>query len=159
MYKRGTANKGSQRSEKPTNPIKNHLYPIQVRKSSKDKSLSPLYMIDQDQKLQMNELVNCSRKRPCYQRSLYFFHATLFKRGKEELPSTLSYVSFPLRFLAKPREPTELKEGRPTQYQQLAKISSQSILACGQCTRRWSKFPPPSHKDRICLFFNLKEGK
>ena len=50
--------RGAKKLRKTHQPQKNHLYPIQVRKSSKYLSLSPLYTLDQDQKLQMKELFN-----------------------------------------------------------------------------------------------------
>ena len=54
VYNKGTAKKEANGPRKPTIP-KNHLYPIQVKKSIKDLSLSPLYTLEQYHKLQMNE--------------------------------------------------------------------------------------------------------
>ena len=59
-----------------------------------------------------NSLI-CTQRKHHYHRSLYFFRVTLSKRGKGELPSTLSYVSFPLEFLPSKENLANLKRKDP----------------------------------------------
>ena len=73
-----------------------------------------------------------------YQKTFYFFRVILSKRGKGKLPSTLSCVLFPPKFLAWQGEPTKQKKGNTQLIPTIAKIICKRIQPCKRCTRRCS---------------------
>ena len=83
----GYTNKGQPKRELTAqeNPPsqKNQLYPIQVKNSSKDLSLTPQYTLDQDQRLQMKDLFSlCAEKTSLSKVTLYLSRQTVQKRQR-----------------------------------------------------------------------------
>ena len=117
-------------------PKKNHLYPIQVRKSSNDLSLSPLYTLDQYQKLQMKELFNLYAENASLSKAtLFLSHHTVQKRQRGAALNTFLRF-FPTWVPCQARRTCRTEQGKTHPIPTIANISSQSILACGQCIRR-----------------------
>ena len=116
---------------------KNYLYPIQVKNSKKLLSLSPLDTLAQDQKLQMKEFFNLYIEKVSLSKvTLFLSHHTVHKRQRGAALQTF------LRFLPtfvpyQARRTCRTEKGKTHPNPTIAKISSQSILAFEQCTRRW----------------------
>ena len=115
----------------------NYLYPIQVKNSNKLLSLSPLDALAQDQKLQMKEFFNLYIEKVSLSKAtLFLSHHTVQKRQRGAALQTF------LRFLptfvpCQARRTCRTEKGKTHPNSTIAKISSQSILAFEQCTRRW----------------------
>ena len=140
VYKRDKARRRTKNNKKRrTHQVqkKIYLYPIQVRNSNKLLSLSPLDTLDMDQKLQMKEFFNLyAEKVSLSKATLFISHHTVQKRQRGAALQTF------LRFLptlvpCQTRRTRRTKKGKTHPNPMIAKISSQSILAFGQCTRRW----------------------
>ena len=98
-------------SRKPTIP-RNYLYPNQVKKSNKDLSLSPLYTLDQDQKLQMKELFNLYAENAFLSKvTLFLLHQTDQKRQRGAAFHTFLHF-LPTRDPCQERRTCHTKKGK-----------------------------------------------
>ena len=118
VYNKGTAKKEANGPRKPTIP-KNHLYPIQVKKSIKDLSLSPLYTLDQYHQLQMNKrFILWAENISLSKVTLFLSPQTVQKRQRGA-----ALQSF-FRFFPTKREGSDERyEEKPSSYQLSPKLS------------------------------------
>ena len=136
-YTKGHSPEKDQKHEKTPKSKNNYLYPIQVKNSNKLLSLSPLDTLAQDQKLQMKEFCNLYIEKVSLSKvTLFLSHHTAQKRQRGTALQTF------LRFLptfvpCQARRTCRTEKGKTYPNPTIAQISSKSILAFEQCTRRW----------------------
>ena len=111
---------------------------IKKKKSSKVLSLSPLYILDHNQKLQMKGLFNLyAKKASLLKTNLLFSRQTIQKKQRGATLHTFLYF-FTTRAPCQEKRTCRTEKGKTHPKPTIAKISSHSIRAYEQCTRRCS---------------------